>query len=58
MGIAMHFKEQQAVGFGEVGQPGFWGGFAAGALIGGSVGALIGHNIHSDRWEKIPIIKK
>ena len=58
LGFAMHLEEQQAEGFGKVGQPIFWGGLAAGALIGGSFGALIGHNIHSDRWEEIPVIGK
>jgi len=58
LGIAMHSEEQQAEGFGKVGQPGFWGGFASGALIGGGLGALIGSQIKSDKWKQINIGEK
>lgn len=58
LGIAMHFEEQQAEGFGKVGQPGFWGGFAYGALLGGGVGALIGSQVKSEKWEQISIKEK
>jgi putative effector of murein hydrolase len=58
LGIAMHSEEQKAEGFGKVGQPGFWGGFASGALLGGGVGALIGSQIKSDKWKQIYIGRK
>ena len=58
LGIAMHSEEQQSIGFGKVGQPGFWGGFASGALLGGGVGALIGTQIKSDKWKQIYIGSK
>lgn len=58
LGVSMNAAEQNAEGYGKAGQPGFWGGFAVGALIGGGIGALIGHKIQSDRWKEIAIIEK
>ncbi len=58
LGVAMHSEEQQSEGFGKVGQPGFWGGFASGALLGGGVGALIGSQVKSEKWEQISIKEK
>ena len=55
LGVAMHTEEQQAEGFGKVGQPGFWGGFASGALLGGGIGALTGSQIKSEKWKQISI---
>lgn len=58
LGIAMNSEEQKAEGFGKVGQPGFWGGFASGAVLGGGIGALIGRQVMSEQWEQISIKEK
>ncbi len=58
LGMAMRSEGQQSEGFGKAGQPGFWGGFASGALIGGGMGAFIGHHIKSDVWVQINIGEK
>ena len=58
LGISTKITEQNAEGFGKVGVPGFWGGFASGALLGGGIGALFGYKIKSDRWKEITISGK
>lgn len=58
LGVAMHAAEQNRSGYGSVGQPGFWGGFASGALLGGGIGAFIGYKIESDRWKEITLERK
>ena len=55
LGISMKIAEQNAEGYGKIGYPGFWGGFASGALLGGGLGALIGYQIKSDKWKEITI---
>lgn len=57
-GTVMRTEEQQAEGFGKVGQPEFWGGFASGALLGRGIGALIGSQVKSEIWEQISIKEK
>lgn len=59
LGVAFHIQEQQAEcsGWGCIGDihPGFWGGFASGALLGGGIGALVGSQIKSEKWTQISI---
>lgn len=58
LGVAMYSEKQNSQGFGSIGQPGFWGGFASGAILGGGLGALIGSQVQSERWEQISIKEK
>ena len=58
LGITMHTVGKDKEGFSKVGQLGFWGGFASGLIIGGSIGALIGYNTYTDKWSEIVISKQ
>ena len=55
LGIIADSAEKDSEGFASVGQPGFPGGFLAGALAGGGIGALIGYSIESEKWEEIKL---
>lgn len=58
LGLVMKNEDNNAKGFGKVGQPGFWGGFASGVIIGGGIGAFIGYHYVTDNWQEIRISKK
>lgn len=54
-GLIFYGIKENSEGFDKVGQPGFAGGFVAGALIGGGAGFLIGRSVNSDIWKEVKI---
>lgn len=58
LGIILNIENQNSEGFSKIGLPSFWGGFAAGALIGGGVGGVIGYNTKNPVWQEIKISKQ